>query len=126
MPKNGEAPLSDDRQPIIQPRHKRRFIRYPFDVRIQVSLFRAGETNSLWGRTSELAEDGVGATLTGELQTGEVVWLEFSIPIAPHIIKLRAIVRYCEGLHSGFEFLVMTEAQKTTLRQVCVVLANAT
>ena len=73
MPKNGEAPLSDDRQPIIQPRHKRRFIRYPFDVRIQVSLFRAGETNSLWGRTSELWKNGVGATLTGELQTGEVV-----------------------------------------------------
>ena len=40
-------------------------------------------------------------------------------------MKLRAVVRYSEGLSCGFEFLVMTSEQKLMLHQVCVVLANA-
>ncbi len=103
----------------------RRFSRHRFDVRIQVSVFREGQTITYWGRTSELGQDGMGATLSGELQTGEVVSLEFSIPLPPHLMKLRAVVRYSEGLRCGFEFLVVTDEQRLAMRQVCVVLANA-
>lgn len=55
----------------------RRFKRYRYDVRMQASVFREGANNELWGRTSEVGLDGIGATLTGELKTGEVVSLEF-------------------------------------------------
>ena len=40
-------------------------------------------------------------------------------------MKVRAVVRYSKGLRCGFEFLVVTDEQKLILRQVCVVLANA-
>ncbi len=103
----------------------RRFSRYGFDVRVQVSVFREGGTTTCWGRSSELGEDGIGATLSGELQAGEVVSLEFPIPVPPHVMKVRAAVRYSEGLHCGFEFLVVTGEQKLMLHQICVVLANA-
>ena len=106
-------------------RRLRRFSRYRFDVRIQLSVFRDGQTATCWGRTSELGQDGIGATLSGELQSGEVVTLEFPIPLPPHLMKVRAVVRYCEGLRCGFEFLVVTEEQRLMLHQVCVVLANA-
>lgn len=102
----------------------RRFARHRFDARIQVSVFREGQTITYWGRTRELGQDGMGATLSGELQTGEVVSLEFSIPLPPHLMKLRAVVRYSEGLRCGFEFLVVTAEQRLAMRQVCVVLAN--
>ena len=105
--------------------HQRRFSRYRFDVRIQVSVFREGVTTTYWGRTSVLGQDGIGATLSGELQAGEVVSLEFPIPLPPHVMNLRAVVRYSEGLSYGFEFLVVTSEQKLMLHQVCVVLANA-
>ena len=105
--------------------YQRRFSRYQLDVRIQVSVFREGVTTTCWGRTSALGQDGIGATLSGELQAGEVVSLEFPIPLPPNIMKLRAVVRYSEGLSCGFEFLVMTTEQKLILHQVCVVLANA-
>jgi PilZ domain-containing protein len=107
--------------------HKRlrRFSRYRFDVRIQLSVFREGFTTTCWGRSSELGQDGIGATLSGMLQAGEVVSLEFPIPLPPHTIKVRAVVRYSDGLRCGFEFLVLTETQRLTLQQVCVVLANA-
>ena len=114
-----------DEQPSTEIKRRRRFSRYRFDVRIQVAVFREGVTTTLWGRTTELGQDGLSATLSGELQAGEVVSLEFPIPLPPEVMKVRAVVRYSEGLHCGFEFLVLAEPQKLTLHQVCVVLANA-
>ena len=122
--RNGESGLSDHAQTGSKA-HRRRFSRHRFDVRIQVSVFREGLTTTYWGRTSVLGQDGIGATLSGELQAGEVVSLEFPIPLPPHVMKLRAVVRYSEGLSYGFEFLVVTSEQKLMLHQVCVVLANA-
>jgi hypothetical protein len=106
-------------------RRLRRFSRSRFDVRIQMSVFREGLTTTFWGRTSELSVDGIGATLSGQLQVGEVVSLEFPIPLPPHAMKLRAIVRYSDGLRCGFELLIVTEEQRLLLREVCVVLTNA-
>jgi PilZ domain len=107
-----------------QPR-PRRFNRYRYDVRIDVAVFRNGETTRFWGRTNEVGQDGLGATLTGELKAGEVVSVEFPIPIAPLVMKVRAIVRYSEGLRCGFEFLVVTSDQRETMRRLCEALANA-
>jgi hypothetical protein len=103
----------------------RRFARSRFDARIQVAVFRDGLTTNCWGRTSELGLDGIGATLTGKLRVYEVVSLEFPIPLPPHLIKVRAVVRYSDGLRCGLQFLVMTDQQRLLLREVCVVLANA-
>jgi hypothetical protein len=104
---------------------QRRYPRHHFDVRVQVSVFRDGQTVSYWGRTNEIGRDGIGATLSGALVAGEVVSLEFPVPIAPRSISLRAIVRYSQGLRVGLEFLVLTEQQKLTLNQLAVMLANA-
>jgi hypothetical protein len=102
----------------------RRFPRHRLDVRIDGTVFRDGKTITLWGRTSELGPDGVGATLTEALLVGEVVSLEFPVPVPPHMIKMRAIVRYCRGLHCGFEFLAISNEQKQTLVRVCEVLES--
>lgn len=118
MSNSGPAAARDQRR-------LRRFSRYRFDVRIQLSVFRDGATTTYWGRTSELGQDGIGATLSGELLSGEVVSLEFPIPLPPNLMKVRAVVRYSEGLRCGFEFLVVTDEQRLLLRQICVVLANA-
>jgi hypothetical protein len=40
----------------------------------------------------------MGATLTGDLEKGEVVSLEFPLPLSPYPVRVRAIVRYREGL----------------------------
>jgi len=102
----------------------RRFPRYHLDTRIQLSVFRDGATISLWGRTNELGQDGVGATLSGELKVGEVVAMEFPVPVPPYFLKVRAIVRYSAGLRCGFEFLIVTDEQREALRRVCEVLST--
>ncbi len=104
---------------------RRRFPRFPLDARIQLSVFRDGATTAIWGRTSEIGQDGVGATLTEALQVGEVVSMEFPIPVAPYQLKVRAIVRYVNGLRCGFEFLVLSSDLRDTLRRACELLGTA-
>ena len=102
----------------------RRFPRFALDVRLQVKMFQAGEFRTCWGRSVEMGQDGIGATLTGTLETGEIVTLEIPLPLSPYPIKVRAIVRYCQGLRYGFEFLTLNDHQRDTILRVCQYLAT--
>jgi PilZ domain len=102
----------------------RRYPRYPIDVRVSLQVFRAGTTISLWGRSSELGQDGIGATLTGEVEPGEVVTIEVTFPATVYPMKMRAIARYRIGLRHGFEFLALSPAQRETIGHVCEMLSG--
>jgi hypothetical protein len=102
----------------------RRFPRFVIDVRLQVKMFQAGEFRTCWGRSTEMGQDGIGATLTGSLETGEIVTLEIPLPLTPYPIKVRAIVRYRQGLRYGFEFLTLNDSQRDTIQRVCQYLAT--
>ena len=102
----------------------RRYPRFAIDARMQVRMFQDGEFQTCWGRSTELGQDGIGATLTGELEQGEIVSLEIPLPLSPYPLKVRAIVRYRQGLRYGFEFLTLSDAQRDTLRRVCEMLAT--
>ena len=101
----------------------RRYPRFALDARMQVRMFQGGEFCTCWGRSTELGQDGIGATLTGELEKGEIVSLEIPLPLSPYPLKVRAIVRYRQGLRYGFEFLTLGDAQRDTVRRVCDLLA---
>ncbi len=102
----------------------RRYPRFAIDIRLQVKMFQDGEFRACWGRSVEMGQDGIGATLTGTLENGEIVTLEIPLPLTPYPIKVRAIVRYCQGLRYGFEFLTLNTAQRDTIRRVCDYLAT--
>jgi hypothetical protein len=102
----------------------RRFPRFAIDVRLQVKMFHHGEFRTCWGRSTEMGQDGIGATLTGSLENGEIVTLEIPLPLTPYPIKVRAIVRYRQGLRYGFEFLTLNDAQRGTVHRVCDYLAT--
>lgn len=104
----------------------RRFPRYPADVRISIQVFRPSGTVSYWGRSTEMGEDGIGGTLTGEVEPGEVVSMELFLPTASYPMKFRALVRYRSGLRHGFEFLALSSQQKETLHRACEMLASGT
>jgi len=116
------------RVPVHTPASKvaftRRFPRFVIDVRLQVKMFQAGEFRSCWGRSTEMGQDGIGATLTGSLEPGEIVTLEIPLPLTPYPIKVRAIVRYRQGLRYGFEFLTLNDGQRDTILRVCDYLAT--
>ena len=106
------------------PAYVRRYPRFAIDARLQVRMFQGGEFRTCWGRSTEMGQDGIGATLTGELETGEIVSLDIPLPLSPYPLKVRAIVRYRQGLRYGFEFLTLSETQRETIRRVCEMLAT--
>jgi hypothetical protein len=110
--------------PPPPPAYVRRYPRFVIDARLQVRMFQGGEFRTCWGRSTEMGQDGIGATLTGELETGEIVSLDIPLPLSPYPLKVRAIVRYRQGLRYGFEFLTLSETQRETLRRVCEMLAT--
>jgi hypothetical protein len=103
---------------------KRRFPRYQADFRLSIQIFRPSGSISLWGLCNEFGEDGVSGTLTGEVELGEVVSMELSLPTLEAPLKFRAIVRYKEGLRHGFEFLALSHEQHEALHRTSVMLAN--
>jgi hypothetical protein len=119
---NSGASLSS--QPAAKNGFTRRFPRFTIDVRLQVKMFQAGEFRTCWGRSTEMGQDGIGATLTGSLEPGEIVTLEIPLPLTPYPIKVRAIVRYRQGLRYGFEFLTLNDNQRDTIKRVCQYLAT--
>lgn len=102
---------------------QRRFPRYGLDVRFTIEGLRDGEKIRMWGRSNEIGQDGIGGTLTGKLQPGEVVWLELSLPRMSVPLRIRALVRYQLGLRHGFEFLTLTSDQRAGILRVCEMLA---
>jgi len=119
----GEA-VDGSRQKKVATQNPRRFVRYPADIRVSIQVFRAAGTISLWGRSTEIGEDGIGATLTEEIEPGEVVSMEFSLPVTAYPMKMRALVRYRTGLRHGFEFLALNAQQHEMLHRVCEILGT--
>ena len=98
-------------------RDARRYPRYTLDMRVVVEVFRGPAVQSLWGRCNEIGQDGMSATLTGELQLGEVATLQFTLPRTVAVTKMRALVRHRIGFRHGFEFLALTQAQQKAIQR---------
>jgi c-di-GMP-binding flagellar brake protein YcgR len=101
--------LEHKQHPWTLPRAHSRFL---LDLRLVV---RAKET--LHGRTKDIAEGGLGATIPGEIEIGEIVELELQLHETAELLKLKAEVRYRRGFQYGFKFLHATEQQRELIRR---------
>jgi len=108
---------------VDDPSKQRRYPRYPLDVRVSAKVFREEAPIEIWGRSIEFGQDGIGITLTGELKPGEVATLELTLPSGGAPLKIRALVRYRDGLRHGFEFLARDAMQRDAIRRTCDFLA---
>ena len=86
--------------------------RYLLDLRIVV---RAKET--FIGRTKDIAEGGLGATIPGNIDVGEIIELELQLPEASEPLKIKAEVRYRHGFQYGFKYVEITHQQKEMIRR---------
>jgi hypothetical protein len=78
-------------------------------------LLKAGVT--LHGRTKDISEGGLGATVAGELPGNAPVELEFCLPTSSTPLKLMAEVRYHQGFQYGFRFLHILEKERARIRE---------
>jgi hypothetical protein len=81
-------------------------------------VVKAGVT--LHGRTKDISESGLGATVAGELKMHESVELELYLPGSLTPQRFTAEVRYRRGFQYGFCFLNATDQQKNLIREAAL------
>jgi c-di-GMP-binding flagellar brake protein YcgR len=94
--------------------------RYPrFGVDARISVFCAGQRRPHQGRTLGISEAGISAVLAADLEVGENVSLEFTLPSSTPSLAVRAVIRNRTGARYGFEFLTLSEQQRTLITKFC-------
>ena len=78
----------------------RRHPRFKLDVNVCVYPRNASVVR---GHTVDISESGVSAMLRNEVPLGEVVRLEFELPLGP--VEVLALVRQRNAFRYGFEFM---------------------
>lgn len=96
---------------------RRRIPRYPVAIPVDITVLRSGGPASIPGRSLDLGEGGVAAVLAAELQLGEWVAVEFQLPNIARALQTKAVVRHHNQLRCGFEFLELSQDQRSMIRR---------
>ena len=95
---------------------RRRVPRFPLQAPVDLSVLRSGIPDTLPGRSMNMGERGVAAVIAGELVPGETVGVEISLPTSTEPLRTRAMVKYQHELRCGLEFVSMSPAQRSVIR----------
>jgi c-di-GMP-binding flagellar brake protein YcgR len=102
-----ERPEPADKWPI-----KRKYLRFQIDLRLVVKT-----ATVLYGRTKNINEGGMAATIAGDMNLEEIVQLQFQLPETRGPITIHAEVRYHQGSQYGFKFINITDQQSEAIRR---------
>jgi hypothetical protein len=97
----------------------RRYARYRTEIPVIVKVLGKDGYVRIHGRCFEIAEAGLGAVITSELISGEMITLEFSIPDIAEVFVMRAVVRHRMGFLHGFEFVGALPEQSEMIQAFC-------
>ncbi len=97
-------------------RRRRRHTRYRDAFRVKVTHLVGNTYHTTEGHCRDLSEGGIGLLLATDLEGGDVVILNFTLPESGEAWEMSGVVRHRRGYHYGLEFLTIVEAQKVALR----------
>lgn len=97
------------------PIQRRRWVRVPIDVRVRLRYDRDGTQQLCHCRSFDISEGGIGLMSTYELESGQVVELEFSLPETTAPLELRAVTRSKVGFRLGCEFVLPADKRKAEI-----------
>jgi hypothetical protein len=98
---------------------RRRTPRHPFDQRVKVKVTSPGKEGIFFGRIIDISPFGLAAVLSGSLERGDKVSLEFSAGAGSPTLNLTAVIRYANGFRHGLEFLGVRAIELEHLRRAC-------
>ena len=87
------------------------------DLRLVIKPAGDKAAANLHGRTKNMSESGMAATVAGNLELGQVVELQFQLPATTEPMTIRASVRYRQGSQYGFSFIGLSKEQAETIRR---------
>ena len=94
---------------------QRRSVRIPLNVRVRLRYEREHMQQQCHCRSYDISDKGMGLMSPYELELGQVVDLEFSLPESTAPLKLRAVIRSKVGFRLGCEFISPTVKQQTKI-----------
>jgi PilZ domain len=100
-------------------KERRRSPRYPFDQRLKARAAVQGKESVLYGRVIDISDFGLGAVLSGSLERGDKVVLEFAAGAGNPILTLPAVIRYAQGFRYGFEFSGLSSVEAEHIKRAC-------
>jgi TonB family protein len=102
--------------PILDSASRRRSLRYPINVSLEVVALQSGIPNNMPGRCTDLSEAGLGAVVAGDLVAGQAVAIELRLPNVGLPVRARAQVRYQDRLRCGLQFVGLSVEQREKIR----------
>jgi PilZ domain-containing protein len=98
----------------------RRWTRHKIDVRLRVSFVLSdGKTSDAFGRANNLSHGGLGAYIPCSIAVGAVVHAELVFPECSKEVKVKAMVRLCEGFRYGLEFAEVSLEVREMIAKTC-------
>ena len=96
----------------------RRWNRHKIDVRLKVTAAQEdGAKVTVFGRSNTISQGGMGAYIPASILVGSLISLELTFPYSSNEVRVKALVRSCEGFRYGLEFVqVPREIQQTIVK----------
>jgi len=98
---------------------QRRWSRHKIDVRLTASCKLDGKPITMFGRANTLSQGGIGAYIPHSLAIGTSLLLELTFPYSSAEVKIKAVVRSCEGFRYGLEFMDLRDELRTIIVANC-------
>ncbi len=105
-------------QPTPQLKGPKRFPRFVIDFQLTAATAAGGAGPVIRGRSTDISIGGVGAVMLGELEVGQVVTLNFVLPIVQQRVRVRANVKHRNGFRYGFEFLSLSGPDRKAIERL--------
>lgn len=103
----------------MQRQNRRRMHRFFLDKRISVSVTSGRTVKTIYGRTRDIAEGGVGAVLSAPVDPGTRARVEIAIEAQSAPLMLDALIVYRRGFSHGFEFVAPSPEDLALIRRIC-------
>jgi hypothetical protein len=89
--------------------------RYKLELRLKVFLARSEGRTFTFAQGSDVSEGGMAAYIPAEIEVGEIVGIEATLPYSKQEIALRAQVRNKNGFRYGLEYVLISDEHKEAL-----------
>ena len=97
----------------------RRWMRHKVDIRLKVMPISGSASEVAFGRGNTLSHGGIGAYIPCSFSPGAAVHVELVFPGTTREVKVKALVRSCEGFRYGLEFVEMLPAIQAAIDKYC-------
>lgn len=104
--------------------HLRRWTRHRIDVRLKVAITDSAGQRTAFGRGNNLSFGGMGAYIPYAIAVGAQLVLEVTFPYSPAEVRVKAVVRSCEGFRYGLEFVDVPASVRAIIEKNCGAVAE--